>query len=383
MARILGSEDNSDPKYHRIYEYFRDAIVSGLLAPGSQLPTHVEIKEQFGAGPMTVQRALSRLASEGFTRARRGLGTHVAPHPPHLHRYALVFPERSTFNEVHSRFYQVLASQAAKFGDEGPQRIICFWDVDGHTDGEDFQRLEHEVRARRLAGVIFAFKPDRLQNAYVVSNNHTPRVAITSGLSGPDLLPIHLDDLTLLDRGLEHLRKQGRRNVAILTTPGRKPEYHERLQQSIRKFGLRTQPYWLARINHLAPEGAQDVMHLMFQKNQMQRPDALLITDDNLVEHAVMGVMAAGVRVPQDLSIVSHSNFPWPTPPLLPMRRLGYDADEVLSRCVQRLDEATAGKPWNMPFDVIKPVFEDELGQRSTSDVSVSLDRAFSPVVPS
>ena len=242
-------------------------------------------------------------------------------------------------------FYQVLASQASKFDPQGPRRIVSFWDVDGHADSEDFQRLEHEAQARRLAGVIFTFKPDRLQNSYVMSNNHTPRVAITSSQHEQDFLPIHLDDLTLIDRGLEHLRKQGRRNVAILTTPARRPDYHEHLNRSIREHGLRTQPYWLARIHQSSPEGAQDVMHLMFQKNQLQRPDALLITDDNLVEHAMMGVMAAGVRVPADLSIVSHSNFPWPTRPLLPMRRIGYFADEVLARCVRCLDEAATGKP--------------------------------------
>ena len=48
------------------------------------------------------------------------------------------------------------------------------------------------------------------------------------------------------------------------------------------------------------------------------RPDALVITDDNLVPAATAGVLAAGRRVPADLEVVAHANFPHVTPSAVP-----------------------------------------------------------------
>ena len=89
-------------------------------------------------------------------------------------------------------------------------------------------------------------------------------------------------------------------------------------------------------------------------------PDALLISDDNLVEHATAGLVAAGARVPEDVEVVAHCNFPWPTPSVLSVERLGYDAREVLDRCLRAIDDRRSGVPGSDNVDV--PVrFEREV----------------------
>jgi len=78
-------------------------------------------------------------------------------------------------------------------------------------------------------------------------------------------------------------------------------------------------------------------------KNQRQRPDALIIGDDNLAEHVVQGLHDAGVRVPQDLDVIAHCNLPLVTRCKLAIRHLGYDVREVLKFCIDSIDRQRMG----------------------------------------
>jgi DNA-binding LacI/PurR family transcriptional regulator len=95
-----------------------------------------------------------------------------------------------------------------------------------------------------------------------------------------------------------------------------------------------------------------------------ERPDGLIVADDNLVEHASAGIVDAMVRVPDDLEMVAHCNFPWPTPSVVKARRLGYDAREVVDACIRLLDRQREHRGQRMSQTQPIPArFEDELAR--------------------
>jgi GntR family transcriptional regulator len=65
------------PLYRQIETDVRDRIRSGDLVPGAQLPTEVELMDQYGVSRATVRQALRELVAEGLVEIRRGLGTYV------------------------------------------------------------------------------------------------------------------------------------------------------------------------------------------------------------------------------------------------------------------------------------------------------------------
>lgn len=65
------------PMYQQIAEDLRDRIESGALAPGSQLPTEIELREQYGASRNTIRDAVKRLSSQGLIKTKPGQGTFV------------------------------------------------------------------------------------------------------------------------------------------------------------------------------------------------------------------------------------------------------------------------------------------------------------------
>src|SRR5947207_12682088 len=101
MSDRLHADPHDATKHRMIGETLRGEIVAGRFPPGARLPTRRQLTERFAAGPMSVQRALDRLARDGFVVAEGRRGTFVSPQPPHLNHYALVmytpFPQDSLY----------------------------------------------------------------------------------------------------------------------------------------------------------------------------------------------------------------------------------------------------------------------------------------------
>lgn len=66
-----------DPMYRRIAEDLRQKIESGDLGHGDQLPTELELREEYDASRNTVRDAVKWLITRGLIETRPGQGTFV------------------------------------------------------------------------------------------------------------------------------------------------------------------------------------------------------------------------------------------------------------------------------------------------------------------
>ena len=342
-------------KQEQIGVELRRRVVEGSLPPGSRLPTRRELEEEFDASLHTVQKALDQLMRDGFVVARGSQGTFVSANPPHLSHYGVVFP-RYPGEAAFPRAWTALANEAMAMERERPGRFPIYYGMDGHSDTEDYQRLVRDVQAHRLAGLIFATKPFLLAGTPVVDEPNVPRVAIM----GPtdNAFPCVCQDVqSFIDRALGHLASRGRRRLAVLANT---PNVVERFAAAAAARQMEHPPYWMQLASLHEPAFSRNCIHLLMRDGQRERPDALVIADDNMLEHATAGLVAAGVRVPEDVEVVAHCNFPWPTSSVLPVKRLGFDSRQVLRRCIESIDRQRGGEAMPGPM-YVPAVFEDEL----------------------
>lgn len=66
------------PLHEIILGQLKGHIVSGEWPPGTRIPSEIELTEQFACSRMTVNKALTRLASTGLIERRRKAGSFVA-----------------------------------------------------------------------------------------------------------------------------------------------------------------------------------------------------------------------------------------------------------------------------------------------------------------
>jgi GntR family transcriptional regulator len=72
------SMEDPEPMYSQIESQLRDFILSGVLKPGTKLPTIRALAVQLTCSVITTQRAYQDLEGEGLILTRQGRGTVVA-----------------------------------------------------------------------------------------------------------------------------------------------------------------------------------------------------------------------------------------------------------------------------------------------------------------
>jgi GntR family transcriptional regulator len=76
--QLIVSPSDDLPIYRQIMRQVVEAIATGRLAPGAQLPSHRDLSEQLVIAPLTVKKAYDELESAGYIETQRGRGTFVS-----------------------------------------------------------------------------------------------------------------------------------------------------------------------------------------------------------------------------------------------------------------------------------------------------------------
>ena len=354
-----GFRTRSPVKQQAICQGLRAQIIDGTLPPGAQLPIRSELEKRFNVSSNTLQRALDRLIREGFIYAKGTAGTYVAEQPPHLTHYGVVLPHQRRTDPIRNRFLQAMVNEAERRDGDGGFRFRVYHVAEPIADDEEAQRLITHVRDHRLAGLLFLTTPDMFAGTPALEEAHPGRVVVNAGPSQP-VPVVRFDWPNFLDRALGALAQRGCQRVALVGGTGVERRLGDAWRELARGYGMRTAAHWVQGVDLNEPAGADHLAQLLMYAGQAHRPDGLVIADDNLVEAATAGVQAAGVRAPDELAIIAHCNFPWPTPSVLPVQRLGFDARHVFQRCLDMIEQQRddAGEPADV---CVEAVFEQEL----------------------
>ncbi|NLW88855.1 MAG: GntR family transcriptional regulator [Clostridiaceae bacterium] len=65
------------PIYLQIANHIKERIMSGALPYGEKLPSVREYSLEYEVSPLTIQRAMTELDSEGIIKSKRGVGSFV------------------------------------------------------------------------------------------------------------------------------------------------------------------------------------------------------------------------------------------------------------------------------------------------------------------
>lgn len=346
------------PPPRRSLQQLRDLLcahlISGKLPPGARLPTREELVARHGGSKSSMQAALRQLQRDGFIVSRGRHGTFVADQPPHLHQIALAFDAAP--NSSHwPHFYRAVLTVAESLPG---LRFKTYFDThyDEHSPGT--ASLLADVAAHRLAGAILLMGKGNLSR-YLGRLAPLPLVGTGAAATHPFPL-VNLNGETLLERALTAIAAAGRRRVALLHVPHNPGDpWGDTAQRLLRRHGLLCHPWWRLEATPAGPHNVAALVQLLLQGSPDERPDALLVLDDNLVPAASRGVAAMGFTT-DDLLVLGHANFPLVTEAVVPVRRLGWHLGDMLRTCLALLSAQRAGQ--QVPVTTELPVcFADEL----------------------
>lgn len=343
MGKYSTSDSGIELKTDRILNRLRSDIVVGRFKPGHRLPTFVELEGKYGVGRAVLQHVIAELKRDGFVRSVNRQGMYVAQDPPHLHQYGIVVDALP--NEVGwVKWMEALTNEALRIEKKHPLHRFRFYQGVQHPELQDgvFRQLQEDVDSDRLAGLILTSKTYDILCRSSLSSLDIPKAFIWAN-EDSNLTPnIRGPGSNLYHRALLKLKEKGRQRIAIIHMAD--TSYSENHPALYAECGLKYHRPWIQRIGRSHPEFAAELIYLLMDYPEDQRPDGLIIGDDNLVEHISRGIVECGIRVGKDLDIITHCNWPWPPASVLPMTHIGYDVTDLLHRAMDLINQQRLGK---------------------------------------
>lgn len=345
------TSSSSHTKFELIVETLRNQIKSGKLKPGQRLPNRSELLVKYGISNETLQRAAAILLEDGYLVATRGVGTRVAEHPPHLCNFGIVIPQQSLGFE--SKLWKTIRRVAGRLELGEDRKLVIYY---GGLDkiNRDDEKLIEDVEHHRLAGVLFTTNHARFHNTAVLKQSDLPRV-VWSGAADDEMKLIQssvgFDYSSMLDLAVEKFAMEGRKRIAVISAGsslGSGLESH--LLSRINANGAICPSKWRLAVHVTKSFAARNIVELLMSGDQGVRPDGLLITDDNLEHDVCAGLIKTGIRIPEDLYVICHANFPMDSAQqdLVSLFRVGYDINQTVIMSLDLLQKIRRGD--KVPF---------------------------------
>jgi DNA-binding LacI/PurR family transcriptional regulator len=308
--------------------------------------------ELFEVTRPTVARVLTALRNQGLVTVQGTRGVFVSEDFPHRTRYYWVtseYPGHIQWTTFMATFLDLIER-----GETGlPGEVIPLVGVDGRANNPEYQRLCQVIEEESAAG-LFVMNSATTYLLPILQERGLPRAAIWAPLPHSGLVTLAFDEL--IHRACQSVIQGGQR-VAILSP-------HEQNIESamgcLDKLGV---PKGNAEPILVTPVGCESVTKLLMQRDN--RPDAVFITDDNLIEPLLAGLKAAGVRPKRDVYVLAHCNWPRAIGFSEGVDHIGFDVREILWAGKECMDAQKAGDP--LPARCVPARFLSELSESTAS----------------
>jgi len=345
------------PKSDDVVGRLREQIIRGLQ-PSARLATFNEMEESYGVSRAVLREAVNQLKRDGFIYAVDRQGLYVAERPPHLSRFGLVFPSNPSHREW-PRFYTALQHEATGIQQErGDINFNSYHDTVGE-ESDGLARLIKDAQAHRLAGLLLMPGSHPLGQTGPLASIDIPKIYVCGATEVGRTPSIGTDEIQMCDLMIEWLRRQGRQRVAVVAMWGNSEAQRAYLNEK----HVPHRPHWVQTVGRDNIADVRKVIALLMDYPADQRPDGLIVLDDNLTEHAVGGLLECNLKIGQDIDVIAHCNWPWPVASSAPIQRVGFHARHVLSHGLRAIELLRQGKTLRTDMVVVPALFEEQTNQ--------------------
>lgn len=211
--------------------------------------------------------------------------------------------------------------------------LVPYFDIDPDPAGnltEGYRALMGDVRASRVAGIVFCYSPHNLSGTDLLEERPVPAVCLSGGTGrwGPTVM---VEKNRVLEGAVSCLVERHCHRLAWVMIMKYDPQWlRGALEELNDRYGFYTPPRWIHPMNQFHPKWVRHSLQTMLEAPAGERPDGLVIWDDHLIEPVAQALGEMEVEVPQELEVVGYWNFPLAYEGQLPITRLGQDTQEQL-----------------------------------------------------
>lgn len=289
----------------QMFQGLKTAIIQGVYKPGHSLPGIHEMAAAAGVSERISREALARLAEIGWCTSKRGYNSIVVDRGKERLGKVLFFNAETGFGfhsswlvgAIRSRLlkadYRLTAISAYDIKKDGSSRILSeslreHWDL-----VIEFGMRNGARNAIESSGWPFVVLGDGGPCIPSEAANCVGKIELLNGLAVPEFVRACVDNG--VHSVVQFLYDEGGFDVSGLLTESIGIECKTvRISRCRNPFGMYSGGY----------EQTGDFL----DKMHGQMPDVILFTDDHLAQGGLLALMERGIRIPQDVKVVSHAN---------------------------------------------------------------------------
>ncbi|GAB4186798.1 MAG: GntR family transcriptional regulator [Phycisphaeraceae bacterium] len=316
----------------RIAEVLRTQ--ASQMDAGSKLPSVRLLMRRFGVSQMTVQRAISTLEEEGLVERQVGRGTFVVGGAGPMAKTITIlrsdYPSRRG-DEITRALHHALKS-------EGHRPIVLTYC--------DYARAIEMLRDAPHADayVLQPMLPYVPLDLLSFLRKRSSAVVVDGGLDGANIDSLATDARAGLEIAAERLMELGHRRIALAS--GEPMIMWDQLAQHFRSLvrwaklpndpdpviAADTQP------NESSTAGMRERMERLIEEHRGVPFTAMAIGSYASAKGALQAFAAAGVRVPEDVSLIVLDNPDLGEDASVPLTMVGHTSEQIATRIVKEIE---------------------------------------------
>lgn len=319
------------PKYISIAESVKADIASGVLLPNDRLPSFGTMTKQFNVTIHTIDKAHTVLEQEGFVRREPGRGVFVEPQKNSRTGNIGLFLYKTDANDSYNRsFLGGIQEQARRYDlnvmlvDENNPTAA------NKTDGMLLYCLSAHVDLVQYPATM-------------------PRVLILEPATGIDIANVISDDFAGAQLATQHLLELGHKRISYMLSWAtdsnavrRLAGYRAALEEAGIAFDERLVRYMATSVSDYVMDTETAMANWLADGWQALESTAILSLSDDGVSGIRRALGGAGLKVPDDVSIVGYDGVTRPQLALqdlttveVPLREIGKRSVDLLFEQIQ------------------------------------------------
>ena len=344
------------PKTRKVEDYVVGKIVAGHWRPGQRIPCDADLCSRLSVSPATISKVMGSLVSQGFVERKQRWGTYVANHVG-AKRVAILTCSENLSSPAGYFYDQLLRQCEAHVTGSGYKSLPTI--TRGHLEADlrsSMRFLDAPVSSEMIGLLFFGTELGSLREE--CKARAVPTVGIGSALAFDDVSSVVLDYQFMIQHGMKLLDDQGYDDYVLMQV--RRPEVGldggMKLARLIYDSGVEhEQMEWLPWPGYDYRGVYESFKAFLSRPN---RPRAIFFLDDAVCDIALRVISEFGIRVPEELGIITHANsgrhFHFP----VPMTRLEFDAAEAVGAAWYMLEKLIEKEPPTCPVVYVKPTLK-------------------------
>jgi DNA-binding LacI/PurR family transcriptional regulator len=315
-----------------------------------------------GVSQVTLQRSLTALVRQGLIARHRGRGTFVRGDRLQQAGTWFAVVSRPLFDANFSRWELLMARALLNAALHARAGLHFYHDTrlngDGRAPHYAFdEALRRDVEQHRIRGIVamthtFLKRPDlRAQ----LSRQGIPTLRLSH--TGEGDIAVVPDYAAFCRKAVEEAVRRGARTAALIESPILDETGVDLLRdafgQAAGAAGLETPKPWRATVPNPRPNFGRDATRRLWRGKR--RPEAIVVSDDLMAQGVARALVELGVRVPDDVTVITHANVGSDIEYPLPFVRLAFDPDELAGEALRLLMAWSGGKRDRRKFVRVAP----------------------------